>query len=240
MQARYIAPERTLWLELSMEEAEAEPPYIAHSKLATSGLINLRLWDRAKWRGMFYAIPEASSPVLGLLFENAEAGTKIFRGWRKRLGERDENDQLQIATLLGIDKKNPWHYRGVVSSSFAEVGRGEGKIFASPARLLTMEPPDDTNRQRFLKALEQFGQYLVAPVSVGPDGPVFDFEVGIEKRKFDSVPAWTVGLNNQLAMGMLSSDKPIIPAEETSPPCAELFGMMRSSSMGSVRRTRPE
>lgn len=227
-------------VELSMEEAKAEPPYIAHSKLATSGLINLRLWDRAKWRGMFYAIPEGASPVLGLLFENAEAGTKIFRGWRKRLGERDENDQLQIATLLGIDKKNPWHYRGVVSSSFAEVGRGEGKIFASPARLLTMEPPDDVNRQRFLKALEQFGQYLVAPVSVGPDGPVFDFEVGIEKRRFDSVPAWTVGLNNQLAMGMLSSDKPIIPAEQTSPPCAELFGMMRSSSMGSVRRTRPE
>lgn len=225
-------------VELSKEETEAQPSYVAHSKLATSGLINLRLWDRAKWRGMLYAIYEDSPPVLGLFFENAEAGTKIFRGWRKRLGERDGNEQLQIATLLGIDKKNPWHYRGLVSSSFAAVGRGEGMIFTSPTRLLPMEPPDDVNRQRFLKALGQFGQYLVAPVSVGSDGPVFDFDVGIKKRRFDSVPAWTVGLNNQLAMGLLSTDKPVIPAEKTNPPCAEIFGMMRSSSMGSIRRTR--
>jgi hypothetical protein len=70
------------------------------------------LWDKAHWRGLGFAICPTNPPILELIlmFADLEAGAKIFRGWRKRLGEVDQDEWIGLTLITGIDRHHPAHY----------------------------------------------------------------------------------------------------------------------------------
>ena len=76
---------------------------------------NERLWRRAKWRGMFYEIPDGDLPRVGLLFEDEDAGSAIFREWRERFGVVDQFDELRISFVFGTIPGQPDGYSVVLS-----------------------------------------------------------------------------------------------------------------------------
>jgi hypothetical protein len=72
----------------------------------------LPLWDKAKWKGTGVALPAAHSgvapPLMALAFENLDAGQKIFRGWRKKVGAENQDGWLSVTIITGIGEKAHW------------------------------------------------------------------------------------------------------------------------------------
>lgn len=71
---------------------------VLHRDMTVVSPIVLPLWDRAKWKGTGVALPgvpgEVAPPLMALAFENLEAGQKIFRGWRKKVGAENQDGCL--------------------------------------------------------------------------------------------------------------------------------------------------
>jgi hypothetical protein len=83
-----------------------------HTERRVSALIDMPLWDRAKWKGVLYIWPLELDlePWLALGFEDDVAARAIFAGWRVKLGEIDKEDRIRISILTGADRLNPNHY----------------------------------------------------------------------------------------------------------------------------------
>lgn len=66
-----------------------------------TSVINLDLWNDAKWKATIVASDGVHMPILGLAFENGNAGKKIFEEWIKRLGHRDAFDEIRVSIIEG-------------------------------------------------------------------------------------------------------------------------------------------
>ena len=64
---------------------------MTHRDRRVLSLINVELWNKAKWTGTGYITSEnpAALPFLLLMFDNPEAAVDIFTGWRDLLGPED-------------------------------------------------------------------------------------------------------------------------------------------------------
>src|SRR5215467_1966880 len=93
---------------------------LKHSDRKILSLIDIPLWNKAKWSGTAFMTASPSviePPVLVLLFENLDPAKAIFSTWRKDLGKEDREDRLRVCVLTGIDKDNPAAYRVVLSEN---------------------------------------------------------------------------------------------------------------------------
>ena len=156
-----------------------------HQNLTVESVIDVPLWDRARWSGVGYGLlgPEGP-PFLGLIFEDRHAASTIFERWRERFGEEDGSEQLYIGIVQDIPKKAPFHYGMVITSNFPpNVGRSGFQIRTS--RSQTMEPSSDINLRTFLTSLEKIGFYLLMPMVLTPAGtPDLIKEHFLVKRAF--------------------------------------------------------
>ena len=92
---------------------------IKHRERRVASLIDILLWERARWAMTIYAWTEDpdAPPLIALGFKDEEAGKEIFQGWLNRLGRVDENDELRVSIVTDIDKKNPLSYKVVVGTN---------------------------------------------------------------------------------------------------------------------------
>ena len=149
--------------------------------------------------------------VLG--FGDAEAGKLIFKEWRSKLGQIDQEDQIRLSFITGIDKKHPSHYRMVVSSNLKLMERSDKNLFALALRIKTLEPPDLMNLNNFLAAYEKLGLYRLVPGHVVPGEesyrPMFEYWIG--KQEMVLRPAWQIGEHDPDVMAIFEDTDPIIP-----------------------------
>ena len=66
-----------------------------------TGPIDVDLWNKARWKGTFYAEGSDGLPILGLAFQDEQSARAIFRGWQERYGSRDEDEELRVAIIEG-------------------------------------------------------------------------------------------------------------------------------------------
>ena len=61
------------------------------------------LWAEAKWTGTTYAWHPTSevSPVMGLVFENVEAGLEIFREAERQINHEDRFEESRVSIIEG-------------------------------------------------------------------------------------------------------------------------------------------
>ena len=105
------------------------------SEILFQSLINVDLWNKARWTATaFLCDPRSTDPsCLGLVFENTEAGRKIFGELRNRIGIVDEFEELYVSivegTILGED---PGYTVHISSDPFRTESRlrAQGKDFA--------------------------------------------------------------------------------------------------------------
>jgi hypothetical protein len=114
-------------------------------------------------------------PLLALLFEEKEAGIRIFKGWRRELGARDVENKLRIAIITGIDRKHPAYYRLIVGPNIDWGGHLGGSHIAIVSRIHTMTPLTSTNLDRFLNKYRKDRAYFLAPGYLQPGGAVPGF-----------------------------------------------------------------
>ena len=212
---------------------------LKHRDLQVLSPINMALWDKAHWRGLGFAILSDNPPIpeLILMFEDLEAGAKIFRGWRKRLGQADCDEWIGLTLITGIDRHHLSHYRLAISVNeqyLTHRAMPKGR-FTLVYRMLDMTPADSTNLDSFLHSYEKAGCYRLAPGSLVLTQPMPPYarDLSIEKRQLRIVPAWQVGPNDPASAALGGIDDPLIPSNVSDPPVLKAlkrpFGSNRKS-----------
>ncbi|MGH6635003.1 MAG: hypothetical protein ACRED0_02310, partial [Gammaproteobacteria bacterium] len=152
-------------------------------------------------------------PVLGLLFEDEDAARKIFRGWRKKLGELDVRELLSLTLITAIDRQHPSHYRLTISTNVEKAAKDLGPhipVFIA-ARIHTMTPQDDSNVRAFRERFSQVGWYLLVPAIYRGGAPRPIMELAIRKHNIRFVEAWRIDENDPDVIALQPDDDPIIP-----------------------------
>jgi hypothetical protein len=202
---------------------------LKHSARMISSVINIPLWDKAGWGGVFYIVAMYDldePPGLGLIFKDGVAGRSIFEELRKKLGSKDTDDRLRISIITGIDKEDPTAYELVVGTNLpaSDAERGPREIvFVS--RVHRMDKPNPLNLKRFEDQVTRTKRYGVFPVQAPTrekDMEMFG-DLAIMKKTIRIAPAWQVGENDIDSMAIRPDDNPIIPPETVDAPVLRLL-----------------
>lgn len=139
-------------------------------------LIDTELWDSAQWRATaFLHDPSgAEPPCLGLVFEDMDAGKRIFSNWIRRLGRVDRYEELRLSIvegdILGLDSGYSVHISSDPIHS-AQRARSDGlQIDFDTAILVSrfhrMTPtPGASNLTQFKWEFGKHQRYFLVPVS---------------------------------------------------------------------------
>lgn len=221
-------PEAMKLPPLSGDEAEDVPEVLgeirSHDDLVVRAIINPRLWDAAGWKGMMYSvIAPGQPPILGLMFGNALNGEAIFKDWLTRFGRDDSQDEIYISVIKGIDRQNPFHYRGHITQNTDRLPEKTGKIFVNTSRLNTMTADNHRNLDVFCENLRASGAYFFVPAVFDAFGTLeLRMELAILKRKFHVREARQIGPHDVDRIAVRPDDDVLIPEGETTPPVREL------------------
>jgi hypothetical protein len=154
--------------------------------------------------------------VLG--FRDPEAAKQIFREWRGKLGEIDEEEQLRVTVVTGIDRRNPSSYKLLISAN-PKLRRNSRDQFVLVYRINRLDPPDSRNLNAFLERYKSAGQYVVIPAHFAETSlPEPFWELGIGKRQLRIIPAWRIDENDPDVCAIQESDDPIIPDDIKNAP----------------------
>ena len=194
---------------------------LKHRDVLVYSPINMPLWDKAAWCGLGFSIWKGNPPIpeLSILFDNFDAGCKIFKGWIKRIGKIDRDEWIGLIIVTGIDCKNPAHYRLAVSigeNYLTRKVKGQ-KQFVSVTRMHTMNPENSNNLDQFIRLYKESGRYRLAPGN-SVHRSSYSYNLTIEKRQLRIVPAWKIGLNDPACVAIKDNDNPVIPPDVTDPP----------------------
>jgi hypothetical protein len=213
-------------------EKQDFPNLQKHSDRKVLSVINIPLWDRAKWSGtLFLVVPTHEiPPAMGFLFKEEEAAIEIFREWNHRFGNKDDNDQIKIVIITGIDIHHPAHYRVFVGSNIEKhLAESEDKQIVMISRYNTMTPESSINLERFIKSYNHFGLYALMPSVSKKDNtqPHILQEHYILKRNLVIRPAWKIAENDDELMAIHPDDEPIIPSNIEDAPIIKTLEKVR-------------
>lgn len=202
-----------------------------HGEHNVASLIDIPLWDRAKWRATAFmsTLNDRTPPVLGIGFQDEAAGKTIFQALRKRLGNIDATEELRISIITGIDRSNPFAYAVVIGSNPKANDFKKG-FLTMVSRINRMEARDPQNLTRFLESYHRAGKYLIVPAAFSnpQNPPQFFVEFAIGKTELHVLPAWLIGENDPDSCVLSADDDPIIPEGETDPPVRRALDRVRS------------
>jgi len=163
------------------KEGAADRPAVQdHRSMRVRSVIDVHVWDRAKWIGAAYGdVGPHAPPWLGLMFTDGVAGTRIFERWRERFGDVDEDEEIYIGIVRKFSPEHSTHYGMVVTSKL----RDDEGLSIVASRTHVMHPTNDVNLSRFLTAYRRSGAYLLMPAIYGDSGaPSFLPDLALMKR----------------------------------------------------------
>ncbi len=203
-----------------------------HTDMQNVSVIKINHWDEAQWRGVCYISPRNGNtpPILGIMFDNIDAGNKIFEAWRNRFGKRDSNEEIRVTFIEGIDKDNVSHYAVGIGSNIqpSQEGVTSSKFFVTIGRRHTMTSVFSDNLKYFRQAYKKAGCYLLIPCYISPDGIVQpNPRLGIIKRKANFRQEWEIGPHDLDCTFVSLEDNPIVPEGITNPPINELMKVIK-------------
>ena len=197
-----------------------------HRDMKVLSVLNLPLWDAARWKGLAFPFARGAEDVPGMyfLFEDIDAGRKIFRGWLRKFGAMDRDDTIGLTVVTGVDSAHPDWYQLVVGYRDADVLKSGARFLGFSSRIQEMNPPNGRNLGQFLERYQRLGRYRIAPVEMLEDqkaGGVVQANhpgISIEKRLLKIVPAWKIGPDDFLRMTLPGVVNPVVPRGEKDPP----------------------
>lgn len=195
-----------------------------HSEVRTVSLIRIPLWERAKWRGVFFYSPPDEPPLMCLVFQQPDAARDILLGLQEDLGGVDDvSDALRITILRGIDAENPAYYRMVIGQSLPDATDAQAPaLWLQMSRIHEMQPETSENLDRFLAAYNAAGSYGFSVATLNRHGEPLVVPTVIRKRQLTVRDAWTIGPGDLDAVGLREDDNVIVPKDVVEPPVREL------------------
>lgn len=166
---------------------------MSDNNLLFARLINAPLWERAEWSGTAFQFHPTGEcpPVLGIAFENGEAGREIFSDWVAILGNQDPYGEIRVSIIEGdLPDKQPGYIVHISPDPVAAVKRAEAEgITLDPnffwfGRVDRMYPSPESASllPKFKEQYKKHKEYLLAPVTRRADGKQWaDIEFGLVK-----------------------------------------------------------
>lgn len=181
-------------LEPQFAETANRPVLNNHRDVSVASVIDVHLWDRAKWGGTVYArLDPMMPPVMALMFKDDGAARGIFERWRERFGAVDREDEIHISIIKNVSVEHPLHYTILVTSSRDRALAKKPGGTMIMARFHRMKATTDVNLRRFIADFEHMGVYLLAPAVMDHGEPRVIKELAILKRNITVKPADQVG-----------------------------------------------
>ncbi|WP_417280955.1 hypothetical protein [Celeribacter sp.] len=223
------APHKPVTTELHPNTEKGSPDDFfadlrSHDDLVVRSVINTKLWDGAGWQGMLYGVSAPGQPpFLGLMFGNKSKAEAIFKEWHDRFERHDREDEIRISVLKGIDRENPYHYRGHITQDWNTLPKDSGKQFVNVSRMTTMTADNHRNLDMFVGHRNTCGCYFLVPAIIGASGsPELRMDLAILKHNFHVRDAWQVGAHDIDAVAVRPGDDVIVPNDEADPPVKSL------------------
>jgi hypothetical protein len=201
-----------------------------HSRVRVTSILDLPLWDRARWSGTGMAMIGDETPILALCFRDIEAGVQIFQGWRARFGEVDEEEAIRIAIIQGLSHCDPTGYAVTVGRNVDAIQRSNPDVILTMlSRINRMEEASPENLMNFLIAYQRHGSYRLVPMRMTTEATLdaFRFDLAITKRKLELRRAWEIGRHDPDMLVLRDDDDPIIPSDIDDPPVREALVTVR-------------
>jgi len=211
-----------------------------HKDHMALSVIDVDLWNKAKWGGMAYGYIFGLPPIMGVMFKDIDAGKKIFQRWRDRFGAIDRDDEIRITIIQGISASNPAYYKFVISSEIPPAAMLRGKTISSVSRYIVMTPSSDQNLSLFLMHYAEHKYFGISPAFTDPrtgQANIID-RLAIGKAKFYFRQAWEIGPHDPECVAISLDDDIYIPADVTDPPITktlERLRIMRSQKVDSSK-----
>ena len=185
-----------------------------------TSLIDIKLWDEAKWKGCGYLLTrDLSEPgIMVFLYENIVSGIKIFEKWADNYNEGKLN--IKIVIITGIDKRHPYWYKVLITPDikqilYQEIRRKERYIISS-SRFHLMNAVSDENIKLLEDSYKKFSFIGLSASAIVNNKMSFDKEKRYNKiipvRNVEFVEAWTIKENDVESVAILADDDVIIPA----------------------------
>ena len=197
------------------------------SDAIVTSLIDVKLWDEAKWKGCGYLLArDYSQPgIMVLMYENIAPAIRIFEQWEKDFNEKKLN--LKVVIITGIDKNHPQWYKVLLTPDVKQILSQESnpqeRYVISSSRFHLMNAVSDENIKMLQILYKQWG-YIGISASMIVNGQMsFDkdkrFNKVIPVRNVEFVEAWTIKEIEVESVAILADDDVIIPkGKETSAP----------------------
>ncbi len=204
------------------------PESINYNEIVMDDLINISLWDKAKWRGMMFLIsPEPNvPPILAPVFSDKTSGMAIFKKWITAFGSIDTENKISCCLIKGVDKDNPTFYKFAFSPNINKTYSSRAKYQIAPNRFRLMESKDNKPLNFFLDKIKITGnRYFLIPAIMESETskPEILYDYAIRKCHLEVKNAWEIGKENWWAFAILPNDKPIIPPMISKAPITELL-----------------
>lgn len=185
-----------------------------HDTIKTESIIELELWDKAKWGGTGIVFqPDTGFLGLMLLYNDIEAGKNIFDNWINRFGKVDSKETIKISIIKGIDEKNPYHYAVQITTNL-DITSMTTKLVSVPSRFNVMTPNNSTNLDNFEKLYNQTKRFVILPAQLNTGNQIEPiFEKAIMKTAISIIYAWEIGEHDMEKAVIGQNDTPIIPQE---------------------------
>jgi hypothetical protein len=194
---------------------------LKHRDIRIHSVINIPLWDRAKWNAIAYAWSPNELPFLVLGFTNSDAGKAIFKGWQARFGKVDEQEYIRVSVVMGTDERLPYRYSVVigVNPEFLRARTGGSHSFMV-SKVLGMDPSTPKNMEQFLTQYKETNSYIILPGHYENPSlpPVLCPELGIEKRNLRVCEAWQIDEHDPDICALQTGINPIIPDDIKNAP----------------------
>lgn len=142
---------------------------LPHDQMRVMSVIDVPLWDAARWSGVLFGVAPGAPPLMALLFRNASAARDILAGWKRRLGSGDLNQLLRISIVTHLTPDQPYRYRVLVGSQLNATRGRKDRVLFETVRMHEMTPASDVNLRRFKDAYAEFGRFQLGVGTVGSD-----------------------------------------------------------------------
>ncbi|PKA03618.1 hypothetical protein, partial [Leptospira ellisii] len=196
------------------KETRAGLEHVAHNKRKVISLIDIDLWDKAKWSGFGYITDPMHGLGFILCFENADPAKKIFVNWLERFGLEDTEDILRLSIIKGISKENPHWYRVQIGANLEKSKLKQGELVFALSRIHEMRPSNSINIDTAISILETEKKYKLIPCQIINNQIVPFFDSSLIKRELFVRYAWEIGKHDQDSVVIMKGDVPFIPEEK--------------------------
>lgn len=146
---------------------------LRHDEMRVESVIDVPVWDRARWKGLAFFSDPHGPPTVALMFTDLSAASTIWRQWQETFGEEDAAARLRLSIVTDVDPADRFTYRVVVGPAPETAFDSGAKIVFSIARVHEMNPTSDANLRAFRTEYERHMGCHLAVAVMPPRGMDF-------------------------------------------------------------------